>query len=104
MKPPITYYGGKQLMARHILPLIPEHRLYAEPFFGGGAIFFGKPKSHTEVINDLNSFVVNFYQQLKDNFPTLQRLVQATLHSRDLYRRAKVMYDFPDLFDGLQKA
>jgi DNA adenine methylase len=91
-------------MARHILPLIPEHRLYAEPFFGGGAIFFGKPKSHTEVINDLNTFVVNFYDQLKNNFAGLQRLIQATLHSRHAYRSAKVMYDNPQLFDALQKA
>lgn len=39
MKTPITYYGGKQMMAKHILPLIPEHHIYSEAFFGGGAIF-----------------------------------------------------------------
>lgn len=37
-RPPISYYGGKQIMAKHILPLIPPHRIYTEPFFGGGAI------------------------------------------------------------------
>ena len=42
MKPPFSYYGGKQLMAPIILPLIPRHKLYCEPFTGGAAIFFAK--------------------------------------------------------------
>ncbi len=35
MRTPITYYGGKQTMLKHILPLIPEHSLYTEAFVGG---------------------------------------------------------------------
>lgn len=35
MKTPITYYGGKQKMLKIILPMIPEHDIYVEPFFGG---------------------------------------------------------------------
>jgi DNA adenine methylase len=61
MKTPISYYGGKQSMLKHILPLIPEHKIYVEPFFGGGAVFFGKEPSKVEVINDYNSNVVVFY-------------------------------------------
>ena len=45
MKTPITYYGGKQTLLKYLLPLIPQHRMYCEPFFGGGAVFFAKPKS-----------------------------------------------------------
>jgi DNA adenine methylase len=40
MRTPITYYGGKQNMARIIVPLLPPHRLYCEPFAGGAAVFF----------------------------------------------------------------
>lgn len=40
MKTPISYYGGKQSMLTTILPLIPEHSIYVEPFFGGEAVFF----------------------------------------------------------------
>ena len=54
MKTPITYYGGKQSMLSIILPMIPEHNLYCEPFFGGGAVFFAKEPSKIEVINDTN--------------------------------------------------
>ncbi|MCC7452959.1 MAG: DNA adenine methylase, partial [Crocinitomix sp.] len=45
MKTPITYYGGKQKLVSLILPNIPQHTVYVEPFVGGGAIFFAKPPS-----------------------------------------------------------
>lgn len=39
MKTPISYYGGKQKLISKILPLLPEHTLYTEPFIGGGAVY-----------------------------------------------------------------
>lgn len=33
LKTPISYYGGKQNMLKNILPLIPEHKIYIEPYF-----------------------------------------------------------------------
>ncbi|MEG1485585.1 MAG: DNA adenine methylase [Bacteroidales bacterium] len=42
MKTPISYYGGKQTLLKHILPLIPEHSLYTEAFAGGYAVLFAK--------------------------------------------------------------
>ena len=75
VKTPVTYYGGKQKMLGYILPIIPTHILYCEPFFGGGAVFFGKPPSNVEVINDFNTEVVNFYECLKLHFNELKKLV-----------------------------
>ena len=66
MKTPITYYGGKQQLASVILGMIPAHRIYCEPFFGGGAVFFAKAPSFLEAINDKNDLLVPFYQQLSD--------------------------------------
>ncbi len=40
MKTPISYYGGKQMLAKKIINSMPTHNLYCEPFFGGGAVFF----------------------------------------------------------------
>jgi DNA adenine methylase len=62
LKTPITYYGGKQNLVTTILPLIPNHKLYAEVFVGGGAIFWSKPQSDVEVINDTNREMINFYE------------------------------------------
>lgn len=104
MKTPITYYGGKQNLAAEILPLIPPHHIYCEPFFGGGAIFFLKPPSKVEVINDLNSEVINFYRVLKTDFKKLQKEVRTTLHSRELHRRAALIYLNPFMFSPLQRA
>lgn len=104
MRTPITYWGGKQQLAATILPLIPRHITYCEPFFGGGAVFFSKPKSEVEIINDLNRAVVNFYRQAQENFPQLQSKIQSTLHSRAAYQDALVIYANPHLFDLLEQA
>ena len=53
MKTPISYYGGKQTLLKHILPLIPEHALYTEAFCGGCAVLFAKEPAKCEVINDI---------------------------------------------------
>lgn len=104
MKTPISYYGGKQSMLKHILPIIPEHRVYVEPFFGGGAVFWAKPPSEVEIINDNNGMVINFYQQLKLNFDQLKSLIDATPFSREVYKQAMVIYNHPYIFTPEQKA
>lgn len=104
MKTPVTYYGGKQQMARHILPLIPDHNLYCEPFCGGAAIFFAKKKSNVEVLNDTNRELINFYRVVQNDFPALEKEIQISLHSRDLHRRAYVIYNNPDMFSELKRA
>ena len=92
LKTPISYYGGKQMMANHILPLIPQHRTYVEPFFGGGAIFWLKPPSEYEVVNDISSRLITFYKVLKYDFDKLKILVDETFHSREQHNDAKVEY------------
>lgn len=98
LKPPISYYGGKQRMLRHILPRIPQHSIYVEPFFGGGAVYWAKEPSKVEVINDINMNIVNFYEVLKHSYFDLRKRVEATLHSRETYKKAKIIYDCPWLF------
>lgn len=92
MRTPITYYGGKQRLAERILQLIPEHKIYCEPFFGGGAVFFAKPKSYLEVINDKNNRLMTFYKQVQTHFEELQEMVANSLHSESDYLRAKEIY------------
>lgn len=104
MKTPISYYGGKQSMLKHILPIIPEHRVYIEPFFGGGAVFWAKEESEVEIINDYNGMVVNFYQQLKSNFDELKTLIDSTPYSREVYKQAMVIYNNPYIFSPVHKA
>ena len=104
MKPPLTYFGGKQKLVKDILPLIPKHNLYCEPFFGGGAIFFAKPKSEMEVINDTNGDLTNFYSVVKNNFRELQKEIKHTLYSREGHHAAKIVLGYPDLFTETKRA
>lgn len=104
MKTPISYYGGKQNLASIILKLIPQHEMYCEPFIGGAAIFFAKPKSKIEIINDTNKEMINFYKVVQTDFTSLEKEVMITLHSRDLHRKAKVIYANPDMFSDLKRA
>ena len=90
MRTPITYYGGKQQLVNTIIPIIPPHRIYCEPYFGGGAVFFAKGKSFCEVINDIDDRIVTFYNvcQNKDLFLQLQQKIQYTPDSEREFMRA----------------
>lgn len=104
MKPPLTYYGGKQTLAPLIISLIPEHILYGEPFTGGAAVFFHKPPSKCEVLNDTNGELMNFYRVVQEKFKPLQKMIRQTLHCRKSYKHAEVIYHHPDLFNEVQRA
>jgi len=104
MKTPISYYGGKQQLSEIIVRLIPPHKLYCEPFFGGGAVYFAKQPSEVEVINDINSEVVNFYKVVKNDFFALQNEIETTLHSRAAHAQARVINKNPDLFNAIKRA
>ena len=104
MKPPLSYFGGKQQLASRILRLIPPHRLYCEPFFGGGAVFFAKEPSPVEVINDKLDFLVNFYRVCQTDFAALQQEIRSTLHSRAEHARAREVYANPAAHSQLKRA
>jgi DNA adenine methylase len=104
LKTPISYYGGKQRLANKIISLIPEHIIYCEPFLGGAAVFFAKVSSEIEVLNDTNRELINFYRMVKDDFISLEKEIRISLHSRDVYRRASVIYNNPDMFNEIKRA
>jgi DNA adenine methylase len=104
MKSALTYYGGKQKLVTTILPLFPKHLLYTEPFCGGAALFFSKEPSEIEVLNDTNTELINFYKVMRQDFVSLQKKINITLHSRKQHHHASVMYNNPELFNDLDRA
>ncbi len=104
LKTPLTWYGGKQKLASTIINLIPPHTLYCEPFLGGAAIFFAKPPSPVEVLNDTNKELINFYKVVQNKFLELEKMIRITLHSRTCYEDAQVIYNYPHLFDEIDRA
>lgn len=75
------------MMVKHLLPLIPEHRIYVEVFGGGASLLFAKDPSPVEVYNDLDSGLVGFFRVLRDpeKFARLQELCRLTPYSREEY-------------------
>lgn len=104
LRTPISYYGWKQKLAKRIVSVIPPHVLYCEPFIGGAAVFFAKEPSTVEVINDTNKELINFYRVAKDDFVSLEKEIWISLHSRDLHRKASVIYNNPDMFSDIKRA
>jgi len=104
LKTPITYYGGKQGMLKHIRPFIPQHELYCKPFAGGAAVFFDKEPAKVNVINDLNGELINFYKTVVSNLDELRIEVSKTLHCRNQHQHAWYIYNNPDYFSNAQRA
>ena len=104
MRTPISYYGGKQNMLKYLLPLIPSHVCYIEPFFGGGSLYWAKEKGSNEVINDTNSEVTNFMNVLKTQFRELQKMLAFTIPSENEYKKSKLIYNNSELFNEVERA
>ncbi len=99
-KPILRWPGGKTRLLSSILPLIRPHKLYAEAFGGGLAVFLAKPPSEVEIVNDANGELVNLYRYAQYHLDALIQEVEFTLTSRaDL----AALIDQPGL-TGLQQA
>ncbi|GER92693.1 hypothetical protein A45J_0411 [hot springs metagenome] len=61
----IAWIGGKRILAKTIISMMPEHHCYVEVFGGAGCVLFRKKPSQVEVWNDLNSNLVNLFMVVK---------------------------------------
>jgi DNA adenine methylase len=84
----LKYPGAKCRVADWIVGFIPENKVYLEPFFGSGAVFFRKKESRIETINDIDDDVVNFFKVVRNNPGELERLLSNTPWSRVEYDNA----------------
>ncbi len=96
----LKYPGSKWNIASRIVDLIPAHHSYVEPFFGSGAVFFSKPPSDIETINDLDSDVVNLFRCIRQDAGRLAGIVAAVPYSREEYEYQFICrYEDADPFD-----
>jgi DNA adenine methylase len=99
----LSYLGGKSLLTRKIIPLIPPHTCYCEPFCGASWLLFRKPEqAEVEIINDVNSDLVTLYRVVKHHLDEFIRYFRWLLVARDEFNRFKD--ENPDTLTDIQKA
>src|ERR1035441_8719635 len=82
MRGPLSYIGGKNRIAKEIIAILPEHTTYVEPFAGGAQVLFHKEPSRAEVLNDLDTDIVNFFRVCQLHYEEFLRYLQFILVSR----------------------
>jgi len=82
-RPLVRYYGGKWKLAPWIISFFPEHRVYVEPFGGGGSVLLRKERSYAEIYNDMDCEIVNLFRVARDCGDQLQKLILHTPFARD---------------------
>ena len=85
MKAIMKYPGSKWSIADWIIQFFPKHHSYLEPFFGSGAVFFRKPRSNIETVNDLDGDVVNLFHWIKTDPERLAHEIYYTPYARQVY-------------------
>ncbi len=81
-RPLLNYYGGKWTSAPWIISHFPEHKIYVDVFGGAASVLLRKPRSHMEIVNDIDAEIVNVYHMLRDRGDELRRHLALTPYSR----------------------
>lgn len=86
LKAPFAWIGGKSKLAKDIIELIPkDHTTYVEVFGGALSVFYGKERSKLEVVNDINSQLINLHRAIRNNPETMSIYLNKLLISRELF-------------------
>jgi DNA adenine methylase len=73
--------GNKAKIAKEIQSYFPPHKIYIEPFFGAGGMFFNKPKAKYNIVNDYDNDVFNLFNVVmhrKDDF--IEAFIKMPIH------------------------
>ena len=83
MKALLKYPGGKWKIADWIISHFPAHKVYVEPYFGSGAVFFKKAPSYIETVNDIDGNIVNLFRVCREYPAELAAAIGLTPFSRE---------------------
>jgi DNA adenine methylase len=103
--PPLKWHGGKHYLAKKIIGLMPARCVnhnkpgvndpgwlhYVEPYFGGGSVLLANdPEGISEVVNDLNASLTNFWRVLANDaaFGHFRRWVEGMPFSQVEFKTA----------------
>ena len=84
---PFKWAGGKSRLRKFIIPMIPPHTCYVEPFAGAAWVLFGKPKSDVEILNDIDAELTTFFRVVREQPEELIASFEWELVSRAEFNR-----------------
>lgn len=93
---PLKWHGGKAYLASKLVAMMPPHLHYVEPYAGGLSVLLAKdPEGVSEVVNDINGPLSNFWRVLQDDdmFSRFVRQVQAVPFGERHFQFAKQYHD-----------
>ncbi|MDD2750553.1 MAG: DNA adenine methylase [Acidithiobacillus sp.] len=102
-RPVMRYHGGKWRIAEWIMGFFPPHFTYVEPFGGSASVLMQKPRSKTEVYNDLDDQVFNVFSVLRDK-EAAQSLIDACRLTPYSRKEFELSYQPDDGLSQIEKA
>jgi DNA adenine methylase len=81
--------GGKSLLAPWIIEHFPPHKCYVEVFGGSAAVLLTKDPSHTEVYNDVDGDLVQFFEVLREREEELVEWLNKVPYAREQHQQWK---------------
>lgn len=106
MNPLFCRIGNKYQSADQIIRFFPHHTTYVEPFVGSGAVYFKKPKINNEVLNDIDTELMNSYKLINSlcdlDFNELRKL--KTLEQKQLFMDKEDMNEAEQLYKYILKS
>jgi len=88
VRPAVKWHGGKFYLARRIVSLFPEHRIYLEPFGGAASVLLNKPPAEVEAYNDLDLRITRLFRVLQKQGPEFLARMQFVPYSEREFESA----------------
>lgn len=89
IRPPVKWHGGKRYLARRIIEQFPPHRIYLEPFGGGGSVLLNKSPVDVETYNDLDLRITRLFRVLRDEGEEFAKRVRFIPYSQIEFEEAR---------------
>ena len=96
------WVGSKRRLSKEIIARLPAHECYCEPFCGSAAVFFRKPPSGVEILNDVCGDIVNFFRVIQRHLPEFLRMFDYTIVARQEFNRLRATP--PEVLTDIERA
>lgn len=91
------WMGGKSTTAAWLCQQLPVHDCYVELFAGAANLLFVKPRSRTEVINDINGDLINLFRVVRFHPREFIVELSTATHSRTEFNDFKAQPGLTDI-------